>query len=386
MDEIILERGEHGADFKRDFVVYAISTCIMGNANGTCHFRILKYLLHVDRIHNYSWCGYVIKCLNATVVDWQADRTKYFTGSFLFLMLCYINRVELQGKRIDRWFPTIINWTTEDVKKREKDERLLRKLDYENIMHIAEMDLQQELEIRAPDQHGELQINGDFGTASISYTQPQYWKRHIQPLDPTRNEPIQVPNSELRNPTSAIADVITLGMGSVGSSIPRTKFTLAEILSHIARAETKRSSSSAYKPISDSIEKTCDDGILFQDDDVFRDPKFLKTLSHVESEAIAYLQKEKSMGVTPPSVKLPISSKKGACLSPTLHFTPPSFSLGFSPEKGEAASPHEQVASSGREHPKSLKESSKENMSPNIIAKLRLQHNNGNQFLTKGTM
>jgi len=39
MDETILECGEHGADFKRDFVVYAISTCVMGNANGTCHFE-----------------------------------------------------------------------------------------------------------------------------------------------------------------------------------------------------------------------------------------------------------------------------------------------------------------------------------------------------------
>ena len=89
---------------------------------------------------------------------------------------------------MDRWFPTAINWLTEDVKKREKDERLLRKygrgriiqrLDHENIIHVAEMDLQQELEIRAPDQHGELQINGNFGIASISYTQPQYWKRHV---------------------------------------------------------------------------------------------------------------------------------------------------------------------------------------------------------------
>jgi len=158
------------------------------------------------------------------------------------------------------------------------------------------------------------------------------------------------------------------------------RFTLAKILSYIARAETKRTSYSAYKPISDSIEKTCDDDILSQDDDVFRDPKFLETLSHVESEAIEYFQKKKSMVVTPLSVKLPISPKKGACLSPTLHFTPPYFSLGFFPKKGEAASAHEQVASSGREHSKSLKESNKENMSPNIIAKLRLQQNNGNQF------
>ena len=40
-------------------------------------------------------------------------------------------------------------------------------------MHIAEMDLELELEIRAPNQHGKMQINGNFGTTSISQAQPQ---------------------------------------------------------------------------------------------------------------------------------------------------------------------------------------------------------------------
>jgi len=50
MDEVILDRGGHRQEFITDFITYAISTCIMGNANGTCHFWIVKYLRNIDEI------------------------------------------------------------------------------------------------------------------------------------------------------------------------------------------------------------------------------------------------------------------------------------------------------------------------------------------------
>ncbi|KAJ8439438.1 hypothetical protein Cgig2_021552 [Carnegiea gigantea] len=40
MDKVILERGGDEHDFITDFITYAIFTCIVGNANDTCHFRI----------------------------------------------------------------------------------------------------------------------------------------------------------------------------------------------------------------------------------------------------------------------------------------------------------------------------------------------------------
>ncbi|KAJ8424986.1 hypothetical protein Cgig2_027995 [Carnegiea gigantea] len=40
----ILDRGDHGDEFKRDFVVYVVSTCIKGNQNGDAYFKILKSL------------------------------------------------------------------------------------------------------------------------------------------------------------------------------------------------------------------------------------------------------------------------------------------------------------------------------------------------------
>ncbi|KAJ8434110.1 hypothetical protein Cgig2_024228 [Carnegiea gigantea] len=68
MHEVILEHGADGHEFITDFIAYAISTCIVENANGTCHFRVLKYLHNVNEIHNYIWCAYFIKCLNDAIL------------------------------------------------------------------------------------------------------------------------------------------------------------------------------------------------------------------------------------------------------------------------------------------------------------------------------
>ncbi|KAJ8434264.1 hypothetical protein Cgig2_010474 [Carnegiea gigantea] len=84
--EVILERGGHGHELITDFIAYAISTCIIGNANDTCHFRVVKYLLNVNEIHKYNWCAYAIKRLNDAVIEWKRDKSKFFTGPLLFLM------------------------------------------------------------------------------------------------------------------------------------------------------------------------------------------------------------------------------------------------------------------------------------------------------------
>jgi len=87
MDDVILECGGHGPEFIIDFIIYAISTCIVGNANDTCYFRVLKYLCNANEIHNYNWCAYVIKCLNDAVIKWKGDKSEFFTGPLLFLMV-----------------------------------------------------------------------------------------------------------------------------------------------------------------------------------------------------------------------------------------------------------------------------------------------------------
>ena len=52
MDEVILDCGGHAQDFIIYVITYAISTCIVGNANGTYQSRVVKYLRNIDEIKN----------------------------------------------------------------------------------------------------------------------------------------------------------------------------------------------------------------------------------------------------------------------------------------------------------------------------------------------
>ncbi|KAJ8432250.1 hypothetical protein Cgig2_013903 [Carnegiea gigantea] len=171
MDEIILSREGHGHEFITDFITYAISTCIVGNANGTCHFRVVKYLRKIDEIKCYHWCAYTIKCLNDAVVEWKKDKTKFCTGSLLFLMLFYMDRVQFKGKKVERSFPVAINWDTNKVRNRDKDEQLLReyrkgrileRIDCQTITRLAEEDLgikMQEMESGQPHKEGTSEMS-----------------------------------------------------------------------------------------------------------------------------------------------------------------------------------------------------------------------------------
>ncbi|KAJ8434671.1 hypothetical protein Cgig2_030057 [Carnegiea gigantea] len=148
MDEVILERGDHGNEFITNFITYAISTCIVGNANGTCCFLVVKYLRNIDEIQKYNWCAYAMKCMNDAVIEWKKDKSKFFTGSL----------VQFRGRKVESSFPVAINWDIDKVGNRDKDEQLVReygkcriieRIDYQRIARLAEADLEmymQELE------------------------------------------------------------------------------------------------------------------------------------------------------------------------------------------------------------------------------------------------
>ncbi|KAJ8436058.1 hypothetical protein Cgig2_017526 [Carnegiea gigantea] len=99
MVEKILERGDHGEEFQRDFVLHIISTSIIRSVDGGYFFRTLKLLMDVNQIPEYNWGAYLL-----------------FHG------------VEFREKRCkDRWFPTTIHWITDAVKQRSKDEKEFRR-------------------------------------------------------------------------------------------------------------------------------------------------------------------------------------------------------------------------------------------------------------------
>jgi hypothetical protein len=62
LHERILSECEVGGDeFKRLFVLYAMSVFLAPTSNNTMDFQLVKFVEDVSRIPDYDWCGFVFK-------------------------------------------------------------------------------------------------------------------------------------------------------------------------------------------------------------------------------------------------------------------------------------------------------------------------------------
>ncbi|KAJ8445621.1 LOW QUALITY PROTEIN: hypothetical protein Cgig2_018562 [Carnegiea gigantea] len=300
MDDVILEHGGHGPKFIIDFIISAISTCIVANANGTCHFR------NANEIHNYNWCAYVIKCLNDAVIEWKGDKSKFFTSPLLFLMvsafyhpislmftqilyiiflmkitnfniynvlLCklfYLDRVEFRANKVERWFPIAINWQTEKMRKRDRDKQLLR--EYERVRIIENIAYQNVACLAEADLKVYLKESGELSTKTTAREQQcphcSHCNRQFQDPIPFHNDPVQ-------NETDCLSP----------------------------------------------------------DDTYYYSPEFMEQVKQLESMAREKNAAEKGDGFQ--SSNLGISPEKGRCASRSVDITPATSKFGFS-SKGAA--------------------------------------------------
>ncbi|KAJ8436057.1 hypothetical protein Cgig2_017525 [Carnegiea gigantea] len=60
MVEKILERGDHGEEIQRDFVLHIISTTIIRSMNGDCFVGTLKLFMDMNQIPDYNWHAYLL--------------------------------------------------------------------------------------------------------------------------------------------------------------------------------------------------------------------------------------------------------------------------------------------------------------------------------------
>ncbi|KAL3646802.1 hypothetical protein CASFOL_009346 [Castilleja foliolosa] len=121
MEESLIERQYYGDDFKRDFVVVAVTSLFHSNQDRNVNLRILDSLYDVNEIKNLNWCAYVIQKLLSTVNDWRKSKASkpWFTCPSVLLMLCYLDRVEFKAHvQNQRTFPVCSNWKSKDVRKR----------------------------------------------------------------------------------------------------------------------------------------------------------------------------------------------------------------------------------------------------------------------------
>ncbi|KAJ8436048.1 hypothetical protein Cgig2_017516 [Carnegiea gigantea] len=155
MAEKILERGDHGEEFQRDFVHHIISTSIIRSMDNDCLFRTLK--LFMDLTKYLTIIGVRISCnLSLEKRDAKIDG---FQQQYIGQLMQSNKQVKMKrsfagsikGICEDRWFPTVIHWTVDVVKQRNKDEkefpeehgkdRAINREEYQKIIHEKEIQL-----------------------------------------------------------------------------------------------------------------------------------------------------------------------------------------------------------------------------------------------------
>lgn len=80
----ILRRKDSGPDFKRDFVVYIVSTLMKGLQDRHANFKIPLALVDIDKIKEYNWCLHTLESLTSTVLKWRKNLILFLLVELLF--------------------------------------------------------------------------------------------------------------------------------------------------------------------------------------------------------------------------------------------------------------------------------------------------------------
>ncbi|XP_019184037.1 PREDICTED: uncharacterized protein LOC109178942 [Ipomoea nil] len=87
MPDEIVRRADHGDEFKRDFVVFAVSSMLRGNTTRYSKYRILNSLIDVDMIKEYNWCAYTYQSLIDSIDSYNEDRKRSFWGPMTLILV-----------------------------------------------------------------------------------------------------------------------------------------------------------------------------------------------------------------------------------------------------------------------------------------------------------
>ncbi|XP_074296682.1 uncharacterized protein LOC141627122 [Silene latifolia] len=125
------EQREGGEHFKRNFIVFIVSSFLMGVKGNVPSLRILKCLSDVSIIPTLKWCDFTRNNLIDSVRQWRTDklreanggRPKTFKGPIMVLIFIYLDRMVFKTRKVARVFPTLCTWTKEEISYRISQEK-----------------------------------------------------------------------------------------------------------------------------------------------------------------------------------------------------------------------------------------------------------------------
>ena len=115
-----------------------------------------------------------------------------------------MDRVQFRGRRVDRSFLVAINWDTDKVRDRDKDEqlsgaygkgRILERIDYQTITRLAEVDVHinvQEMERGQPHKEGTSEMSRGRPSKEQRCPFCPHCNGQREGLIPINDDPIQV--------------------------------------------------------------------------------------------------------------------------------------------------------------------------------------------------
>ncbi|VFQ87214.1 unnamed protein product [Cuscuta campestris] len=112
-----------GEMFKRNLMVLIVSFLIEGKQNCSAAHKIVNALVNVSEIKNLNWCSYTLESLIEATDYWKANKSRFFGGPLLFLIVFYVDNVIFKSRRVQRQFPSFVGWNARLLWERERAEK-----------------------------------------------------------------------------------------------------------------------------------------------------------------------------------------------------------------------------------------------------------------------
>uniref|UniRef100_A0A803MUC0 EF-hand domain-containing protein n=1 Tax=Chenopodium quinoa TaxID=63459 RepID=A0A803MUC0_CHEQI len=140
--KMLFEKYRHsGAEFKKMFVMFAVSTILAPIGDKSPNFNIIKSLEDVCFIKSFNWAGYVMDFLCGSIADIQAfvlkkkegkelkTKFKQVNGYLVAFAIAFLQKFEF-GTTLHRK-PFILNWSCESLNERIKS--VAENMDYGTV-------------------------------------------------------------------------------------------------------------------------------------------------------------------------------------------------------------------------------------------------------------
>ncbi|KAH6781951.1 hypothetical protein C2S51_007244 [Perilla frutescens var. frutescens] len=118
----ILSDTTTGEWFKMNFMILVITSMIENYEDVHIYKNLMDCLQEIDNVSQYDWCEYVLRSLMNHTIKWKSNKTMPFTGPILFLLMMYLDRVEVYFREVPRYIPALHEWNDTLLADRELTE------------------------------------------------------------------------------------------------------------------------------------------------------------------------------------------------------------------------------------------------------------------------